>query len=67
MSFPPNKNGFVAISIDDYSASYPLNAKVFCNLCNFNLVLLDAEREEWICTHRNISYFSNKGEKVKKV
>ncbi|CAN5378233.1 hypothetical protein BH18THE2_BH18THE2_25230 [soil metagenome] len=59
-------NGFVAISINDSSVSYPPNAKLFCNLCNCNLSLLDAEKEEWICTRCNVSYFPNKGEKVKR-
>ena len=59
-------NGFVAISINDSSVSHPPNAKLFCNLCNCNLSLLDAEKEEWICTRCNVSYFPNKGEKVKR-
>jgi hypothetical protein len=31
-----------------------------------NLILLDAHREEWYCNRCNISYFPNKGEKVKR-
>ena len=31
-----------------------------------NLSLLDAEKEEWICTRCNVSYFPNRGEKVKR-
>jgi hypothetical protein len=27
---------------------------------------LDAEKEEWFCTRCNVSYFPNKGEKVKR-
>jgi hypothetical protein len=28
--------------------------------------LLDAQNEEWFCTRCNVSYFPNKGEKVKR-
>jgi hypothetical protein len=62
-SLPPNKD-FVAISISD--SSYPPNAKLYCNLCNCNLVLIDPKTEEWFCTRCNVSYFPNKGEKVKR-
>jgi hypothetical protein len=61
-----SNNGFVAISINDSSVSYPPSAKLFCNLCSCNLSLLDAEKEEWICTRCNVSYFPNRGEKVKR-
>jgi hypothetical protein len=57
---------FVAISINDSSTSYPPSAKLFCNLCNCNLTLLDPKAEEWFCTRCNISYYPNKGEKVKR-
>ena len=59
-------NDFVAININDSSVSCPPSAKLFCNLCNCNLGLLDAEKEELICTRCNVSYFPNKGEKVKR-
>jgi hypothetical protein len=57
---------FVAISINDSSTSYPPNAKLFCNLCNCNLVLIDPQTEEWYCNRCCISYYPNKGEKVKR-
>ena len=66
MSSSNNNKDFVAISIKDSSISYPPTAKLFCNLCSCNLILLDAEKEEWFCTRCNISYFPNKGEKVKR-
>ena len=59
-------NGFVAINISNNDTSYPPNSKLFCNLCSCNLTLLDIEKEEWICTRCNISYFPNRGEKVKR-
>jgi hypothetical protein len=61
----PNKD-FVAISINDSSTSYPPSAKLYCNLCNCNLVLLDPKTEEWYCNRCNISYYPNKGERVKR-
>ena len=61
-----NNKDFVAISIKDSSVSYPPNSKLFCNLCNCKLVLFDAQIEEWFCTRCNISYFPNKGERVKR-
>jgi hypothetical protein len=64
-SLPNSHKDFVAISINDSSVSYPPSSKLFCNLCSCNLTLLDAEKEEWFCTRCNISYFPNKGEKVK--
>jgi hypothetical protein len=60
------KKDFVAISIKDSSVSYPPSAKLFCNLCSCNLVLLDPQKEEWYCNRCCISYFPNKGEKVKR-
>jgi hypothetical protein len=65
MSLPPNNNkDFVSISINS-DVSYPPNSKLYCNLCSCNLILLDAEKEEWFCNRCNISYFPNKGQKVK--
>jgi hypothetical protein len=55
----------VTISINS-DVSYPPNSKLFCNLCSSNLTLLDAQKEEWFCTRCNVSYFPNKGEKVKR-
>jgi hypothetical protein len=66
MSSPNNNKDFVAISINDSSVSYPPSSKLFCNLCSCNLTLLDAQKEEWFCTRCNVSYFPNKGEKVKR-
>jgi hypothetical protein len=69
MSLPPNPNtnkDYTAISIKDSSNSYPPNSKLYCNLCNFNLMLLDPQKEEWYCSHCKVSYFPNKGEKVKR-
>jgi hypothetical protein len=63
MSSPPNKD-FVAISIND--SSYPPSAKLYCNLCNCNLVLIDPHTEEWFCNRCHVSYYPNKGEKVKR-
>lgn len=59
-------NDFVAISINDTSASYPPSSKLFCNLCCCNLILLDAQKEEWYCNRCAVSYYPNKGEKVKR-
>jgi hypothetical protein len=66
MSLPTKDKDFVAISIKDSSVSYPPSAKLFCNICSCNLVLLDAQKEEWYCNRCSISYFPNKGEKVKR-
>lgn len=72
MSLPPmssnnnNNKDFVAISINDSSVSYPPSSKLYCNLCSSNLTLLDAEKEEWFCNRCHISYFPNKGQKVKR-
>ena len=46
--------------------SYPPSSRLYCNLCSCNLTLLDAQKEEWFCTRCNVSYFPNKGEKVKR-
>jgi hypothetical protein len=46
--------------------SYPPSAKLFCNLCSCNLVLADPQKEEWFCSRCSVSYYPNKGEKVKR-
>lgn len=61
-----NNKDFVAISIHGSSVSYPPNSKLYCNLCSCNLTLLDTQKQEWFCTRCNVSYFPNKGEKVKR-
>ena len=66
MSSPNNNKGFVSISINDTSTSYPPNSKLFCNLCSCNLILLDVQKEEWYCNRCGLSYYPNKGEKVKR-
>jgi hypothetical protein len=65
-TYTNTNNDFVAISINDSSTSYPPSSKLFCNLCNCNLVLVDPQTKEWFCTRCNISYYPNKGEKVKR-
>ena len=65
MSLPNTKKDFVAIRIKDSNFSYPPNSKLFCPLCNCNLVLFDTQKEEWYCNRCNVSYFPNKGERVK--
>ena len=65
-SLPPDNKDFVAISINDSSRSYPPSAKLCCNLCNCNLVLIDPQAEEWFCSRCHVSYFPSKGEKVKR-
>jgi hypothetical protein len=35
-------------------------------ISNCNLILLDPKNEEWYCNHCHVSYFPNKGEKVKR-
>jgi ribosomal protein S27AE len=67
MSLPNTntKKDFVAIRIKNSSFSYPPNSKLFCNLCSCNLILLDAHKEEWYCSRCNVSYFPNKGERLK--
>jgi hypothetical protein len=66
MSLPNTKKDYIAISIKDSSVSYPPSSKLFCNLCNCKLILFDAQMEEWYCNRCNVSYFPNKGEKVKR-
>jgi hypothetical protein len=63
---PNNSKDYVAINIKDSSVSYPPSSKLFCNLCSRNLVLLDAQKEEWYCNRCSKSYYPNKGEKVKR-
>jgi hypothetical protein len=63
---PLNNRDYVAISLKDSSASYPPSAKLYCNICSCNLILLDAESEEWICSRCSVNYFPNRGEKVKR-
>jgi hypothetical protein len=69
-SLPNNNsnNDFVAINIKDSSRSrsYPPSSKLFCNLCNCSLVLIDPKAEEWLCSRCHISYYPSKGEKVKR-
>lgn len=64
-SLPNSHKDFVAISIDS-STSYPPSSKLYCNLCSCNLILLDSKKEEWFCNRCNVSYFPNKGQKVKR-
>jgi hypothetical protein len=66
MSLPNAKKDYTAISIKDSSISYPPSSKLFCNLCNCKLVLFDAQKEDWYCSRCNVSYYPNKGEKVKR-
>jgi hypothetical protein len=63
---PNTKKDYVAFSIKYSSISYPPSSKLFCNLCNCKLVLFDAQKEEWYCNRCNISYFPNKGERIKR-
>jgi hypothetical protein len=65
MSLPNTKKDYTAISIKDFSVSYPPNSKLFCNLCNCKLILFDVQLEEWYCNRCNVIYFPNKGERVK--
>jgi hypothetical protein len=63
---PHDNKDYVTINLRDSSVSYPPSAKLYCNICSCNLILLDAEKEEWICSRCNVSYFPNRGEKVKR-
>lgn len=56
----------VTINLKDSSTSYPPSSKLFCNRCSCNLVLLDAGKEEWYCNRCSVSYYPNRGEKVKR-
>ena len=66
MSQPNINKDYVAINTNDSSASYPPSAKLFCNICSCNLVLLDPQNQEWYCNRCSVSYYPNKGEKVKR-
>jgi hypothetical protein len=68
MSLPntKKKKDYTAISIKDSSVSYPPSSKLFCNICNCKLILFDVQLEEWYCNRCNVSYFPNKGERVKR-
>jgi hypothetical protein len=68
MSLPNTKKDYSAISIKDtnFSVSYPPSSKLFCNLCNCKLILFDMQSEEWYCNRCNVSYFPNKGEKMRR-
>jgi hypothetical protein len=64
--YSKTNNDFIAVSIKDSSVSYPPSSKLYCNLCNCNLVLVDLQTEEWFCNRCHVSYFPSKGEKVKR-
>jgi hypothetical protein len=70
MSLPNtnSKKDYTAISIKDGNSgiSYPPSSKLFCNLCNCKLILFDVQMEEWYCNRCNVSYFPNKGERIKR-
>jgi ribosomal protein S27AE len=66
MSLPNSNKDYVVISLRDSSASYPPAAKLFCNTCSCNLVLMDAQKEEWYCNRCGVSYFPNRGDKVRR-
>jgi hypothetical protein len=53
----PGKD-YVAISLKDSSVSYPPSAKLFCNICSCNLILLDAVDPISFC---EISYLAITG------
>ena len=55
---------FVAINLGNRN-SYTPNTRFFCSLCNCKLNPLDESKEEFVCSHCNISYFPNK-ENVKR-
>ena len=58
---------FVAINIRD-DVSYSSTSKLFCNLCSCNLILSDPDNQggEWWCERCHVSYFPNRGQKVKR-
>jgi hypothetical protein len=68
MSLPysNNKKNYVAINLKDSSVSCPPTSKLFCNNCRCNLILLDAQKEEWYCNRCSISYYPKNGEKVRR-
>ena len=55
---------FVAISLNN-SNSYIPGTKFFCSICSCSLSKLNDEKEEWVCTRCNVSYFPTK-DKVKR-
>jgi hypothetical protein len=57
MSSQPNNSEFIAIST---KSSYPPTAKLFCNRCGCNLVIMDPRNEDWFCNRCGISYYPNK-------
>lgn len=63
---PHENKDYVAIDLKDSNVSYPPSSKLFHNQCSCNLVLLDAAREEWYCNRCSISYYPNRGGKVKR-
>lgn len=56
---------FVAINLNNNS-SYPPSTRFFCSLCNCKLSSLNNDKDEFVCTRCNISYYPTKGEKVKR-
>jgi hypothetical protein len=64
MSLPDKEN--VAIIAKDSSVSYSPSAKLFCNLCSCNLILLDPQKEEWYCNRCSVSYIPSKGDKLRR-
>ena len=66
MNYPSNNKDYVAISTKDSSVSYPPSAKLFCNSCSCNLILLDASKEVWYCNRCSKSYYLNQGERVRR-
>ena len=55
---------FVTISLNN-SNSYLPNTRFFCSICNCNLSPLKDDKDEFVCTRCNVSYFPNR-EKVKR-
>jgi hypothetical protein len=66
MSSQNSNKDYIAIIPKDSSASYPPTSKLFCNICSCNLVLMDAQREEWYCNRCSVSYFPNRGDNVRR-
>lgn len=55
---------FVAINLGN--SNHPPNTRFFCSLCNCKLSPLNNDKDEFVCTRCNISYYPNRGEKVKR-
>ena len=55
---------FVAINLGNNNFYSP-NTRFFCSLCNRNLTPMNNDKDEFVCTHCNISYYP-KREKVKR-